>query len=51
MANESKGKPRFFPYTFEFQANRILDRQFGIIRSDIAAENCESIYKYLICNI
>ena len=39
MANESKGKLKFFPYTFEFQANRILDGQFGITRSDITAEN------------
>lgn len=51
MEKESKRKPRFFPYTFEHQANQVLARQFNITRSDINAENCVSIYKYLINNI
>ena len=43
MDKESIPVPRYYPHTFEFRAN--------ITRQDINAENCESVYKYLIDNI
>ena len=51
MDKESIPVPRYYPHTFEFRANRILTRNLHITRQDINAENCESVYKYLIDNI
>ena len=50
MDKESKLVPRFYPHTFELRANRILARQLRMTRQDINAENCESVYKFLINN-
>ena len=51
MDKESKLVPRFYPHTFELRANRILARQLRMTRQDNNAENCESVYKFLINNI
>ena len=51
MSEENMKTPRFYPYTFEFKADRILSRHLKMKRNDITAENCESVYKFLINNI
>ena len=50
MEKESKATPRFYPYSFQLQAEQLLNT-LGIERCNITAENCVSIYKYLVDNI
>jgi hypothetical protein len=51
MEKESVAKPRFYPHAFEYQANAILATRFDMERCDITADNCETVYKFLIDNM
>ena len=48
MSEESISAPRFYFYSFEFRANQLLAQHLKMKRCDITAENCESVYKFLI---
>ena len=51
MEKESKATSRFYSYTFELLANRVLATHLKMSRRQITSENCETVYKVLINNI
>lgn len=51
MANHSCSIPRFFPLTFQHEADNLLERHLKMKRSKITTDNWKIVYLFLIDNM